>query len=49
MVGVIRLFSVVRISEPGRWYIRGIHLFQVDQEDHSYESYWATFTFQVKR
>jgi hypothetical protein len=41
--------SQIPISKPGRWYIRGIHLFQVDQADHSYESYWATLTFQVNR
>jgi len=38
----------IRLSNPGRWYIRGIHLFQVDKNDHSYESYWATLTFQVE-
>lgn len=39
--------AVIPISSPGRWYVRGIHLFQVDEEDHSYESYWATLTFEV--
>jgi len=39
----------IEISRPGRWYIRGIHLRQVDRENHSYESYWATLTFQVSR
>lgn len=38
----------VRISTPGRWYVRGIHLIQVDREDFSYESFWATLTFELK-
>jgi uncharacterized GH25 family protein len=38
----------ITINSPGKWYVRGIHLSQVDKEDHSYESYWATTTFQVK-
>ena len=40
--------ALIPIGSPGKWYVRGIHLFQVDQDDHSYESYWATFTFKVK-
>ena len=39
--------AVIPLSTSGRWYIRGIHLFQVDEQDHSYESYWATLTFEV--
>ena len=39
--------AVIPLSTSGRWYIRGIHLQQVDKEDHSYESYWATLTFEV--
>ena len=38
----------IRISRGGRWFLRGIHLSQVDQENHSYESYWASLTFEVK-
>lgn len=38
----------IKISNPGKWYIRGIHLFQVDQDNHSYESYWATLTFEIQ-
>ncbi len=36
------------IDASGRWYIRGIHLFEVDAPDHSYESYWASLTFAVR-
>ncbi len=39
--------AVVPIASAGRWYVRGIHLRQVDLEDHSYESHWATLTFEV--
>lgn len=39
----------IDLSRPGKWYIRGIHLAQVDRESHSYESYWTTLTFQVPR
>lgn len=38
----------IPISEAGKWYIRGIHLVQVDREDHSYESAWCTLTFEVR-
>jgi hypothetical protein len=37
----------IPLSHPGRWYIRGIHLFPVEAPDHSYESYWAALTFEV--
>ncbi len=37
----------IPLSQAGRWYIRGIHLFRVDTQDHSYESYWTTLTFEV--
>lgn len=37
----------IRITEAGRWYLRGIHLVRVDAEDHSYESYWSCVTFEV--
>jgi hypothetical protein len=37
----------IGIGKPGKWYIRGIHLAQVDLDDHSYESHWATLTFEV--
>ena len=40
--------TAVTLSQPGRWYLRGIHLLQVDQQDHSYESYWASVTFEVQ-
>lgn len=39
--------ATITLGGAGKWYIRGIHLFQVDAADHSYESYWATLTFAV--
>lgn len=38
----------IPITESGKWYVRGIHLSQVDKQDHSYESYWCTLTFQIR-
>jgi uncharacterized GH25 family protein len=38
----------IPLAAAGRWFIRGIHLLQTDGSDHSYESYWATVTFEVK-
>ena len=38
----------IPIDAAGRWYLRGIHIFQVDGQEHSYESYWATLTFGVQ-
>lgn len=40
--------AVIPITASGHWYIRGIHLIQVDGPDHSYESYWAAMTFAVR-
>lgn len=37
----------IPIDGAGRWYLRGIHLFEVEGQQHSYESYWATLTFEV--
>ncbi len=39
--------AVISLSHSGRWYVREIHLVQVDTASHSYESYWATLTFEV--
>jgi uncharacterized GH25 family protein len=39
----------IKLSQAGRWYIRGINLLQVDEKDHSYESYWTTLTFEVRK
>ncbi len=38
----------IPIDAAGRWYLRGIHIFEVEGQEHSYESYWATLTFEVK-
>ncbi len=38
----------IPITSAGKWSLRGIHLFRVDRPEHSYESYWASLTFEVK-
>lgn len=38
----------IPIDEAGRWFLRGIHIFEVAGQEHSYESYWATLTFEVE-
>jgi hypothetical protein len=37
----------VPISEEGVWYLRTIHLVEVDEEGLTHESNWATITFAV--
>ncbi len=37
----------IPITRAGKWYIRSIHLFEVEGRDHGYESYWASLTFEV--
>ena len=37
----------VPISQAGIWYLRTIHLVEVDTEDLTHESNWATITFAV--
>lgn len=52
---VVQLYSddegrvTIPITSAGRWYLRGIHLFEVAGREHTYESYWASLTFEVKR
>jgi hypothetical protein len=52
---VVQLYSddrgrvTIPITSAGRWYLRGIHLFEVADREHTYESYWASLTFEVKR
>jgi hypothetical protein len=40
--------AVIELSQAGRWYVRGIYLFDVEDTDHSYESFWTTLTFEVR-
>lgn len=38
----------VAISNPGRWYVRTIHMIERPEEpEFDWESYWATLTFEV--
>lgn len=37
----------VEIDSPGRWYLRGIHMAEVQGKPHQYESLWASTTFEV--
>ncbi|MDX1408486.1 MAG: DUF4198 domain-containing protein, partial [Saprospiraceae bacterium] len=37
-----------QITEAGHWYLRTIHMVEVDGDDLDYESNWATLTFEVK-
>jgi hypothetical protein len=39
--------AFVRVDEPGRWYLRGIHMLEVHGKPHHYESIWASTTFEV--
>ncbi|MFQ5741786.1 MAG: DUF4198 domain-containing protein [Acidobacteriota bacterium] len=41
--------ATIQIDRPGKWYIRGIHLVRVDQAEFSYQSHWATVTFEVRK
>ena len=36
------------LSEPGKWYIKFIHMVPVSGDSVNYESKWATLTFQVR-
>jgi hypothetical protein len=41
--GVVRF----RMDEPGRWYVKFIHMRKTDAEGLDYESKWATLTFEI--
>lgn len=36
------------VDEPGRWYLKFIHMAKTDAPDLDYESQWATITFEVR-
>jgi len=38
----------VTIGSPGYWYIKFIHMVPVTGDSVTYESKWATLTFQVR-
>lgn len=43
--GVVR----IPLSGAGRWYIKFIHMTQVNEPPVNYESRWATLTFELKK
>jgi uncharacterized GH25 family protein len=38
----------IRLSREGRWYVRTIHMAEVNEPDVDYQSNWATLTFEVQ-
>mgnify|MGYP006434723161 CR=1 FL=1 len=38
----------IPLSEPGRWYVRLIHMVPVDESGLDYESNWTTLTFELQ-
>ncbi len=38
----------IPLSGPGRWYVKFIHMTQVNEPPVNYESRWATLTFELK-
>lgn len=37
-----------RIAREGHWYLRGIHMVEVEGKDYHYESFWASLTFRME-
>jgi uncharacterized GH25 family protein len=44
MDGVVRF----EMDEPGRWYLKFIHMAKTDAEELDYESKWATISFEIR-
>ena len=40
--------AAIELAKSGRWYVRLIHMREVDEPDVDYESNWATLTFAVR-
>ena len=38
----------VKITHPGIWYLRTIHMVEIDGEEYNYQSNWTTLTFEIK-
>ena len=38
----------VRLSGPGKWYVKFIHMTRLDDPNLNYESKWASFSFEVR-
>jgi hypothetical protein len=38
----------VRISTPGKWYLKFIRMRPISEADLTHESQWATLTFEVR-
>jgi uncharacterized GH25 family protein len=39
----------IPLTNAGRWYIKFIHMAEVNEATVSYESNWATLTFEMRR
>jgi len=37
----------INLSQPGRWYLRVIHMVESEEDGVDYESNWATLTFSI--
>jgi hypothetical protein len=40
--------AVVKLAAAGRYYVKFVHMEEVDGADANYESRWATLTFEVR-
>ena len=41
--------AAVTVAAPGRWYVRAVHMIRLEGDPEvSWESYWATLSFEVQ-
>lgn len=40
--------AMFRLAEPGKWYVKFIHMVPVEEARLDYESTWATLTFELR-
>ena len=40
--------ATIAVDQPGRWYVKFIHMARVNEPAFDYESKWATLTFEVR-
>lgn len=38
----------IRLDQPGRWYVKFVHMVRLSEPEFDYESKWATLTFEVR-
>lgn len=38
----------IKMHQAGIWYLRTIHMVKTGEEEHNYQSNWATLTFEIK-